>query len=244
MFNLSHLRIGNRGSRSGRGILAFLLGALVLTSIAPGFAGARGDVSAPKRLLVGQAGLSPHLAGKSGFSHGSAKNRLSTGHLRGSRSEDCGEGLSDQGPPEVVMTFSGVPKGKSGMVRMFAISEAHEARLPEWSPGRGKPPLGVSPAYRKASEAIGRELRAGSGNYRLKYIRLVKKSSGKERVNWFYVILFTGKSEPSEMGPRQEVVESRTVAVLMDGTVLLGQIVPEKRMFDILRSGGGGDCQA
>lgn len=110
--------------------------------------------------------------------------------------------------------------------------------------GAERAPLGVSPAYRKASEAIKPVLGAESGNYRLKYIRLVKKSSGKERVNWFYVILFTGKSEPSEMGPRQEVVESRTVAVLMDGTVLLGQIVPEKRMFDILRSGGNKDCKA
>jgi len=143
-----------------------------------------------------------------------------------------------------LLTFASAPDGAKGKVRIFAISKAHAERLPQWSPGQGEPPLGVSRAYRKASEGAQKVLGGELGNYRLHRIQFINDGGGGGgRGTWFYIFRFMEMTESMPSEPRQVMGEIRRVVVLMDGCVLPGRVVKEERMVEIIRSGGSGDCK-
>lgn len=126
---------------------------------------------------------------------------------------------------KIILTFF---EKNDGTTRIFAISESHMARLPNWAPGQDDPPFSFASAWSQAQEKLS-EYETEKKQYELSDVRIAKKPQSKRDI-WFYIFTFTS-------GILQDArrLELATIVVLMDGTALSGTDISTKEFYELLR---------
>ncbi len=119
---------------------------------------------------------------------------------------------ASEGRP-VILTFV---QFSSEKIWVYTVPQDTASSLPQWTPGEGEPPMGVSEALSIA--------RLEYPTLELYSIRLVKKRYKDEEI-WFYIFEFP---TPDQTVPDQTVV-------LMNGVLVKGKIVGENKFHQLLQ---------
>ena len=135
---------------------------------------------------------------------------------------------------EVTLTFADAEEGK---VRVFTISKDKFNNLPEWKPGEKEAPISINQAFIRAKNKFLETGELGGKSYRPTDIQLLLKPEN-DKGHWFYMVLFVEHPSPKPApGQHQVFSKSRQIVVLLDGTVLAGEVISEKEFYSRIRPG-------
>lgn len=121
---------------------------------------------------------------------------------------------------------------KEGEVRIFEIKKEYAEKIARWKPFHKSLPITIRRAAKVADKKINEKNKSREAGFQIYRIQLQKNivinKNGMEEAGgvWFYLVIFEKNIDKNGV--------KRGVVVLMDGNVLLGDVVEEGRLFKLI----------